>query len=237
MIAALVAASSFQPGLAQDVEPDTVGTIEIPAPAPRSLDVRLLYGLHHTESEALRLYARTADATAYPVFLAAPVAAWAYAGIAGGPEWEHAYLHTLSEVGAIASFSLLKRVFHRPRPYEVHPDVVVRARALDDRLLRRDSFAFPSGHAAMAFSIATSWTIAHPRWYVAAPGFVWAAGVAVSRVWLGVHYPTDVLAGAALGAGVAGLVHALGSHITPSALRHGDGAAGPAPISLRISLP
>jgi undecaprenyl-diphosphatase len=65
--------------------------------------------------------------------------------------------------------------------------------------------SFPSGHAALAFSIATSLTMANPKWYVALPSYTWAGLVGYSRVYLGVHYPTDVLAGAVVGAGSAWL--------------------------------
>jgi undecaprenyl-diphosphatase len=59
----------------------------------------------------------------------------------------------------------------------------------------------PSGHASTAFAAALAVGLAHPRlrW----PLLALAALVALSRVWLGVHYLTDVIAGAALGAAVA----------------------------------
>jgi undecaprenyl-diphosphatase len=61
--------------------------------------------------------------------------------------------------------------------------------------------AFPSGHASVAFACAAVIAWASPR--LGAPAFVLAAGIAFSRVYVGVHYPLDVLAGAALGLGVA----------------------------------
>ena len=63
------------------------------------------------------------------------------------------------------------------------------------------SSSMPSGHATTAFAAAVAVGLVHPRlrW----PLLVLAALVAVSRVWLGVHYLTDVIAGAALGTSVA----------------------------------
>lgn len=67
--------------------------------------------------------------------------------------------------------------------------------------------SFPSGHAAEAFSMATSLTIAYPRWFVAIPAYSWACVISYSRLYLGVHYPTDVIAGAILGSGSAWLMY------------------------------
>ena len=61
--------------------------------------------------------------------------------------------------------------------------------------------SFPSGHAATGFACAYVLARIAPRFAV--PLFVLAAGVAVSRVYVGVHYPLDVLVGATLGLAVA----------------------------------
>jgi undecaprenyl-diphosphatase len=57
--------------------------------------------------------------------------------------------------------------------------------------------SFPSGHATTAFALAAVVGFVSPRWFY--PGLVFAAAVAVSRVALGVHYTSDVVAGAILG--------------------------------------
>ena len=66
-----------------------------------------------------------------------------------------------------------------------------------------DSSSFPSNHTAAAFSLATSLSLTYPKWYVIAPSAVWACGVGMSRINQGLHYPTDVVTGAAIGVGCA----------------------------------
>ncbi|MCS3799411.1 phosphatase PAP2 family protein [Niastella sp. OAS944] len=93
----------------------------------------------------------------------------------------------------------LKYSVKRTRPYITNP-------ALNAKGSGRDP-SFPSGHTSVAFSTATSLYLAYPKWYVAVPAFAYAASVGYSRMYLGVHYPTDVLAGAVIGAGSAWLMY------------------------------
>jgi undecaprenyl-diphosphatase len=61
--------------------------------------------------------------------------------------------------------------------------------------------SFPSGHASTSFAAATVLSIAVPRW---APGFyLLALAIGFSRVYVGVHYPLDIVGGAVLGISVA----------------------------------
>lgn len=92
----------------------------------------------------------------------------------------------------------LKYAFDRERPFVKYPDKIHPIDAPSP-----DSPSFPSGHTASAFALATSLSIAYPKWYVIAPSAVWACSVGFARMNQGVHYPSDVLAGAAIGIGCA----------------------------------
>jgi undecaprenyl-diphosphatase len=61
--------------------------------------------------------------------------------------------------------------------------------------------SFPSGHAATSFACATTLALAFPR--LAVPLYVLAVAIAFSRVYVGVHYPLDLLGGAVLGIAIA----------------------------------
>ena len=93
----------------------------------------------------------------------------------------------------------LKIIVNRPRPFETYEDIEKEASA--------GSYSFPSGHTTAAFATATSVSLIYPKWYVIAPAFTWACLSGYSRMHLGVHYPTDVLAGIIIGVGSALLTH------------------------------
>ncbi|MES2397263.1 MAG: phosphatase PAP2 family protein [Bacteroidota bacterium] len=89
----------------------------------------------------------------------------------------------------------LKYTVKRERPFITYPAI--------DKAMNAGSPSFPSGHTSDAFATATSLSLAFPKWYIIASSFVWAGSVGYSRMDLGVHYPSDVLAGAAIGAGTS----------------------------------
>ena len=96
-----------------------------------------------------------------------------------------------------ASANILKHFFERPRPCQALENV---------RLLVGcgGSFSMPSNHAVNAFAVAA--TFSHFFRKTAVPMFLIAALVALSRIYVGVHYPSDVIAGAFVGGIIAGII-------------------------------
>ncbi|PKB18956.1 phosphatase PAP2 family protein [Flavobacterium sp. 5] len=107
---------------------------------------------------------------------------------------------------------VLKNSIKRDRPYVTYPEI--------DNVTNESSYSFPSGHTSAAFATATSLSMAYPKWYVIAPSFLWAGAVGYSRMYLGVHYPTDVLAGAIVGSGSAFLCYKLNKWINKKRAPH-----------------
>ncbi|CAL9367011.1 lipid kinase YegS [Streptomyces sp. enrichment culture] len=119
------------------------------------------------------------------------------------PRARRAAVRGLASLGlaSLTINTLGKRTVRRSRP-ALDPVPLVR------RLKRQPvTTSFPSGHAASAAAFATGVALESPTWGAAVAPV--AAAVALSRVYTGVHFPSDVLAGAALGAGAAFAVRGL----------------------------
>ncbi len=89
---------------------------------------------------------------------------------------------------------LLKELFERPRPEDLVSGLVPR--------VAESGFAFPSTHTAIATVLALTLLPNLPRGWRWVVVVAWIAGVALSRIYLGVHAPLDVIAGFAVGVGI-----------------------------------
>ena len=111
--------------------------------------------------------------------------------------WRRPYVLPFVVAGVLVADGLalvLKLIVGRRRPYVANPD--------PEPLMHTPlDLSLPSGHAATSFAGAALLAAFVPR--LAGPLFLLAAAVAWSRVYVGVHYPADILAGALLGLAVA----------------------------------
>ncbi len=111
--------------------------------------------------------------------------------------WQHWYFWGLLLAFAIERpcYYILKNSLKRNRPFRVM--------AIKNQVNPSDQFSFPSGHTSAAFLFAALTAAALPALWL--PLLIWALVVGVSRVVLGVHFPTDILVGALLGTGLGQL--------------------------------
>lgn len=93
-------------------------------------------------------------------------------------------------IGILVSEFILKPLIARPRPYLTLPDVILPVGPLSD-------YSFPSTHTLLAVALTLIFIKYRPRWRLAC--WVLVGLVIWSRIYLGYHYPSDILAGALLG--------------------------------------
>jgi undecaprenyl-diphosphatase len=168
----------------------------------QSIDERLLLALRRADDPAMPIGPRWCHQVAIeitalgsvPVLLAIIFVVAGWMALAGRRSMIGLVL--ASSVGAMLLNATLKRAFSRPRPTVVAQLAMV------------DSTSFPSGHAMIAAAVyltlgallARTTTRRRLRLYYLGVALAMSGLVALSRVYLGVHYPSDVLAGLAAGA-------------------------------------
>lgn len=116
-------------------------------------------------------------------------------------EYRRATIIAVSVAGAAIINQILKSVFERARP------------DLWEQLVHESSYSFPSGHAmasaALGFAIIACLWRSRWRWYGVGVAVIYILFVAFSRLYLGVHYPTDIIAGWAVSGAWVAIVAAL----------------------------
>lgn len=98
-------------------------------------------------------------------------------------------------LNTLANNLLLKNLLARTRPYEIVP-------GLQRIIEAQGDFSFPSGHTGCSFAAAVVICVMCPRRYGIA-AMVLAVMIALSRLYVGVHFPTDVIGGALIGTAAA----------------------------------
>lgn len=134
--------------------------------------------------ELLRLVSRLGD---WPLWVALPALVFVIEGARCATVLSHVALLALL---SLPLYRTLKRFLARERPYAVHAEIARRIAPLD-------RYSFPSGHTLHAVAFTLLWVDYYPSLaWVLVP---FTALVALSRVVLGMHYPSDVVAGFGIG--------------------------------------
>lgn len=160
-------------------------------------DINTLHKINNWDGKFIRNYNRTISRTEPYIAVSVPTSMLVLALVNNNKALlEDAIYTSTSVVGTFAITYGMKYLINRKRPYDRYPEKVY-------AYSHESSPSFPSGHTATAFALATSLCIKYPKWYIIAPTAVWACSVGISRMNEGVHYPSDVIAGAVIGAGCA----------------------------------
>ena len=174
------------------------------------IDVKLFRGINNNRNGFSNTIIPITDKSVLPVSIVLPL------GLAGVSRYNKNYydensavLMMLSEATGLGITAGLKQLVKRDRPFVSLKDVYYRK---DNS--PTDRYSFPSGHTTTAFSIATSLTLRYPdKPAVIAVSYLYATVIGYGRIYLGVHYPSDVFAGMLIGSGSAALVYAFRKEI------------------------
>ena len=182
------------------------GIVSLRYASSQNLDINLLRDINVDHNKKLDPAFRIITYSMMPVIISTPVTLYSVGYFSDD--------HTMKRNAVVIGASLLttsvitgtlKYTVKRPRPFTTYPEIEKATKAI--------SPSFPSGHASGAFALATSLSLAYPKWYVIAPSFTWAFAVAWSRMHLGVHYPSDVLVGILIGMGSSFLCYKINQSI------------------------
>ncbi|MDD2611579.1 MAG: phosphatase PAP2 family protein [Bacteroidales bacterium] len=172
----------------------------------QNVDINLLRDINQNRNRSLDGTFRFITNSGAPISVGIPVCMFGFGLIDGDSALvRNAMVIGASVVSSTIMTTIIKNIVRRPRPFTTYPDI--------EKLTSGGGYSFPSGHTSGAFSFATSLSLEYPKWYIIVPSYAWASAVAYSRMDLGVHYPSDILMGAAVGAGSAYLCHYINKRI------------------------
>ncbi|GAB2638888.1 phosphatase PAP2 family protein [Emticicia sediminis] len=166
----------------------------------QNTDIDILKNINQNRNQNLDKTLNGISKSVYPLSVALPISLLSTGLINKDKNLQQQGLTSLASLAiSMGTTYTLKKIINRDRPYITYPSI--------QPYYLEDDPAFPSGHTTAAFTTATSLSLTFKKWYVVVPAYTWAGAVAYSRMHLGVHYPSDVLAGAAIGAGSAWLCY------------------------------
>jgi membrane-associated phospholipid phosphatase len=164
----------------------------------QSNDIEWLRSINGTRGSSADAFMNGISQSTYPISFAIPASQLLIGYLKKDTQTIRNGWQTVASLGTTVVVGYgMKYAINRSRPYESYKDIVPYHYDTDP--------SFPSGHTSIAFATATSISLQYRKWYVIAPAYLWAGTIGYSRMHLGMHYPSDVLAGAVVGAGSAWL--------------------------------
>ncbi|MFZ9388477.1 MAG: phosphatase PAP2 family protein [Chitinophagaceae bacterium] len=161
-----------------------------------------LHRLQDNRTKSKTSFNKFMSGTATPVSLGAPLTFFVSGMIAKDKILKKEALFMLESFAISQGVTfVMKPIINKPRPHEYDSTLI--------SLKNATNGSFPSGHTSEAFATATSLALINHKWYVVVPAYTWAGLVGYSRLYMGVHYPVDVIAGALIGTGSAWLSYKL----------------------------
>ena len=158
------------------------------------LDVQIFRSINNQQDPRHDGFFEYFDYTSIPTFGAIPVGFVVSGSVADNQSVvETGLLSGLAQGASLGVTLILKELVGRPRPFSALTSVNVKHR------WSAGGASFPSGHTSQAFSIATIFSLRYKKVGITVPFFLWAAAIGYTRIFLGVHYPSDVLGGAVIG--------------------------------------
>jgi membrane-associated phospholipid phosphatase len=163
----------------------------------QNADLRILKSINQTDHKIWDESMKVVSDGIYPFMVLSPTAIWLSGYINKDETMKRNGVKTVIAIGATLLITEgLKESIRRKRPHDMYPDdIILRKKA--------SGFSFPSGHTSAAFATATALTLSTKKWYVGVPAFAYAGMVGYSRMRLGAHYGSDVLAGILVGIGTS----------------------------------
>ena len=178
-----------------------------------NFELRILHNIQEHRTDGKTSFYKTVSGSTAAVCIATPLTFFITGMIEHNNDLKKKALFITESIAIsrLVSFAT-KIIVNRQRPSEYDPTIIA--------LTSTNNKSFPSGHTGAAFSTATSLVLISHKWYVVIPAYTWASLVGYSRLYLGVHYPSDVLGGAILGSGSAWLSYKLNKWLHSKSKHH-----------------
>lgn len=175
-----------------------------------NFDESLFLKINSSRAKALDFIIPILDKTVFPTAITLPIVSFAISKASDNSYNENsAVLLGFSELTSATVTFTLKNIVKRNRPF-----VKFKNSYYNKDNSPTDEFSFPSGHSSLSFSIATLLTLRYlDKPLLITASYLYAATIAYGRVYLGVHYPSDVLSGALIGSLSSVLIYSLRKEI------------------------